>query len=518
MENAILYTRVSTDEQANRGFSLPYQKEVLTRFCTLKNINVIKHFQEDYSAKTFDRPDWKKLIVYVKANRKNIDVVLFTRWDRFSRNIAEAYQVIKKLHDMGVTVNSIEQPLDLTISDNKVILAIYLAIPEVENDKISIRTREGSRKANQLGCWTTVAPIGYKNYRTEDGKSSLIPSGKAPLIYEAFKTLADTQKPVETVRKIMLKKGLKISRTRFYHLVRNYAYVGKVKVPAYKDEEVKIVEALHDAIVPISLFNTVQDVLNGKVRKTKKYSFKNEDFPLRGHISCSRCGKTLTGSTSKGNGGLYYYYHCTKGCNERFKTAEAHEKLETLIGKVKLTEDMSNLVYAVLSDEHKSTKFQSTIKVNKLDKSIAKINTTIEQAENNLFEGKIDQDTFVKVKQRYAEKRDELTQEKSEISNVGKSFLKTLKRCLHLFNNLDKLYRKSDWEGKQRLLGLIFPKKLVFKKGKIQTIKLNYALEHITMISNEITGIKKGQSQKNSGLSSAVTPTGFKPVTLRAEI
>ena len=75
MKNVLLYTRVSTDEQANKGFSLPFQKETLERFCSLKNYNVLQHFQEDYSAKTFERPEWKKLLLYCKANRKDIDSI-----------------------------------------------------------------------------------------------------------------------------------------------------------------------------------------------------------------------------------------------------------------------------------------------------------------------------------------------------------------------------------------------------------------------------------------------------------
>ncbi len=88
-------------------------------------------------------------MAYCKANRKEIDSIMFTRWDRFSRNAGEAYQVIAKLRNLGINVNSIEQPLDLDTPDNKIMLAIYLAVPEVENDKISIRVTEGPRRANK---------------------------------------------------------------------------------------------------------------------------------------------------------------------------------------------------------------------------------------------------------------------------------------------------------------------------------------------------------------------------------
>ncbi len=70
MSNGINYLRVSTDEQANTGYSLQYQSEKLKNYCDLKGINVLKTYKEDYSGKNFDRPAFNKLKTYVRENRK----------------------------------------------------------------------------------------------------------------------------------------------------------------------------------------------------------------------------------------------------------------------------------------------------------------------------------------------------------------------------------------------------------------------------------------------------------------
>ncbi|MDM8174142.1 recombinase family protein [Olivibacter sp. 47] len=57
---AYLYIRVSTDEQARRGYSLREQEERLSLYCTTNRIEVLGIIKEDYSAKTFNRPEWKK--------------------------------------------------------------------------------------------------------------------------------------------------------------------------------------------------------------------------------------------------------------------------------------------------------------------------------------------------------------------------------------------------------------------------------------------------------------------------
>ena len=73
-----------------------------------------------------------------KSSKTNL--ILFTKWDRFSRNAGDAYQMINILTKLGIEPQAVEQPLDLSIPENKMMLAIYLAAPEVENDRRALNT------------------------------------------------------------------------------------------------------------------------------------------------------------------------------------------------------------------------------------------------------------------------------------------------------------------------------------------------------------------------------------------
>ena len=89
MKKAILMTRVSSDEQA-KGYSLGDQEDRLVKYCEFNNIEIVEIYREDHSAKDFNRLEWKNIYNYIKRNSKKVDLLLFTSWDRFSRNIAEA--------------------------------------------------------------------------------------------------------------------------------------------------------------------------------------------------------------------------------------------------------------------------------------------------------------------------------------------------------------------------------------------------------------------------------------------
>src|SRR5690242_8096736 len=119
MKIADLYIRVSTDEQAVKGYSQRGQEELLRKYCEINGISVRKVMYEDHSAKSFNRPEWKKYLLELKKYKGKADLVLFHKWDRFSRNVGDAYQMINTLRKLGVEPQAIEQPLDLSIPENK---------------------------------------------------------------------------------------------------------------------------------------------------------------------------------------------------------------------------------------------------------------------------------------------------------------------------------------------------------------------------------------------------------------
>lgn len=335
MKIAYLYVRVSTDEQADKGYSQRDQHERLNRYAEINNVQISGVVFEDHSAKTFKRPAWTDLLKELKKKKGRVDFVFFTKWDRFSRNAGDAYMMINKLKSLGVEPQAIEQPLDLTIPENKIMLAFYLAAPEVENDRRALNTFQGMRRARKEGRYMGVAPIGYTNKITEDGRKYIaVKEPQASLIRWVFEQIAEGEYAADHIRKQVNVKGLKCGSAHFWNVIRNPVYAGKIEIAKYKDEEAFLVEGQHEPVITEALYYKVQDVLNGRAKGSYGPKMVSvELLPLRGLIVCPACGRMLTGSASKGYSAYYNYYHCQAKCKTRYKAEPTNDQfVEVLEG------------------------------------------------------------------------------------------------------------------------------------------------------------------------------------------
>lgn len=484
MKNVIIYTRVSTDEQAEKGFSLRNQKEQLENYCTQRGYRILQHFQDDYSAKNFSsRPEFQKLLRFAQSNQKKVDALLFTKWDRFSRNIEASYTMIRRFREMDIEVNSIDQPLDLTQPDSKVMLAVYLVIPEVENDKISIRVTEGMRKLMKEGCFPATAPRGYQNFRNAEGKSTLTPDPViAPLIEGAFRDYSKGVFSAEEVRLKYYKKGLKISRNGFLALLKNITYTGKIQLKPYKKEDAMTVEGLHPALVDSETFQRVQLILRGKYRpQFRTLTEIDEALPLRGFLVCHLCGRTLTGSGSKGRGGknTFFYYHCTQYCKTRHKAREVNHRFEQLLEEMRIEGDQESVYKSVLAERFSEKYEDKKTASASLHREQENLYKRLEMAEDSFFEKKIDASTFNSMKMRIDNRLAEVKMELRDLQHKDRFFDKHLKDGISFLKGVDVVYKNGDSEIKKKIIQTLFCDKLVYHGHYFSTAALEETIKII---------------------------------------
>ncbi|QDW24314.1 recombinase family protein [Pedobacter sp. KBS0701] len=496
MKTADLYIRVSTDEQADKGYSQRDQAERLEKYCQDKGIMVRKVIFEDHSAKTFDRPAWTNLLLTLRKQRGQTDLILFTKWDRFSRNAPDAYNMIRTLKSLGVEPQAIEQPLDMDVPENKMMLAIYLTAPEIENDRRGLNTFHGLRRARKEGRWIGLAPTGYINRTAENGKKYIALHGnQADLMAWAFKELSKGKYSIEQVFKKAVEMGLVCSKNNFLRQIRNTMYCGIIQIPSYKDEQAYTVRGLHEPIISPSLFYQVQDVISGKKNDFKTKILSDENVPLKGFLTCSRCTRTLCGSASKGRNAYYYYYHCSSACGCRLKAEMVNKEFLNFLKDYTLDQKTAELFKLVILDEFSNDSENNREYKARLVKQLTKSNNKLTRARELLLLGDLESSDYKIVKTECDENiiRTEAKLQDFSRKKYNKAQLELiLNDAMDTICDLYTIYTKSGVEDQRRLIGSMFKEKFNFDNVQHRTAEMTETFSRIYLIKNQVRRKKEG--------------------------
>jgi len=481
---AILYIRVSTDEQADKGYSQRNQDEVLHKYCELRSIAVHDTVYEDHSAKTFNRPQWAKMLSGLKKTkgRHPVNLILFTKWDRFSRNTADAYQMIGTLRSLGIEPQAIEQPLDLSIPENKMMLAFYLAVPEVENDRRALNIFHGTRRAKKEGRWVSKAPVGYINRSTEDGRKYIRPlEPQAAIMRFAFNEIATGKYATDQVWKLARQKGLNCGRKNFWNLVRNPIYCGKIIVQPFQDENLQLVDGQHEPLISKELFDKVQEILAGRKMRRGTKTASLSMMPLRGFLICPLCGKLLTGSPSKGRSAFYYYYHCSKGCTARFKTETVNEAFIGLMKTLVPKRPFRDLFKEVARDVFKQ---ETANRERQRKQSLAQIETLqtrLKKSRDLLLRDAISVTDYQDLKTECEDQMNAIHSVLANLPDMTVAVTQLLNRHSKRLLDLQDLYVHALLEDKRKLISRLFTEQLHYVNAAFDKKDLRPIISLITI-------------------------------------
>ena len=464
--NVILYCRVSTDEQRS-GCSLEEQERQLRRYCEERSYNIIEieHF-EDESAKTVEgRPVLQNIIRYIRRHRGQVQKFLFHRWDRFSRDVFSGNNLIKELLNLGVEPNAIDYELDYSNETWPLLLGMQLGLANGDNIKRSKATKIGIHGKLLQGHWTNKAPRGYKNVRTgrESGKTHIeIDEVKAKEVSRMFSEVA---KGIESPYIIRRRMFSHLSESTFFDILRNVFYVGKVRVPAYNDEAEQIVEGEHEAIVDEVTFQKVQDIIDGRRRKSPKRSQTDKpDLFLRKFLVCPICGHAITGATSRGNGGRYTYYFCSDTQKHvRLRAEDVNEGFARYVSCLTPKKEVLALYNEVLKDMRGESKQERMKEVRKLREEIGHLTSKVEDADDMLMDGKLAKSDHTRITQRLIKRIEEAETRITLLETENRGNIEPkLNYSISLIDNIEDIVRYAPMDVKIKVLGSMFPQKIEF--------------------------------------------------------
>jgi len=187
-----LYIRVSTEEQALRGYSLEAQRETLESYVKEHGMIIADFYQDEGKSarKSYrTRPEFMRLLHDVEAGE--IDLILFIKLDRWFRNVGDYHEVQKILDKHKVLWRAVLEDYETVTSSGQFKVNIMLAVAQNEADRTSERIRVVMDSKIKHG----TVPSGHIpfGYRIGENKHLEVVPEQAAIVRDIFETLGVSQ-------------------------------------------------------------------------------------------------------------------------------------------------------------------------------------------------------------------------------------------------------------------------------------------------------------------------------------
>lgn len=501
MNKAIIYVRVSTEEQKKKGYSIAGQVQECTIFAQRMGYEVANIFtDEGRSAKDLNRPELQRMLKYIKDNHKSINALIFWKWDRLSRGEDSDYIELEKIFKKYnvIPLSTMENNDDTPEAD--LTRGITRVTSKYELKKDSQRTKMGmKRKANE-GHFPGKAPIGYINVRDEDDRGYIIVDKKMkPHIKNIFKYYASGQYSFESLGNKMYLEGFKnkygkaYPARKFEEILKNVFYVGKFKWAG------ELYDGKHEAIIDNKLFYRVQDMF----KKTDKPVQNDKNFTYSKLIRCADCGRVLTAETQRGghNSGNYVYYHCgNKKYHKTLKGMSVREEaidiaVQTIIGAIEIPAGIVRRLKQKILDCLDELYFVENRLINSRNQRLKELEQLIKKSYEDKILGKLPasftDEMFNQQYEAWIKERDLITIEIKESNDINRTIYKNIDLIIDFCNHIPELYIKSDLDNKRTMLRLLIEEILYNHIDKELSVKLKPIFEALRMIKDAYSADKK---------------------------
>ncbi len=300
-----LYLRVSTEDQAREGFSLPEQKERLETFCKFKGYEIVDYYEDaGISAKTGNyRPEFERLKEDIKS--KKINTIIALKLDRITRSIFDWEKLMTFLDENDAYIDCANDEVNTTNANGKMISRLLMSVSQNEIERTSERTKVGLAGAIKQGHLPSQAPLGYKH----ENKKLVIDYSTKDVVVRIFE-LYYNGNSYQTISNILNEEQV-LGKTNWRDstitaILENEVYKGdfvhgkRTKHPTYYENVVE----------PLVSKEMWEDCQAQKKKNSRAYQ-RTLTYLFLQKIRCPKCNNLMGGkATKKKNGNIYYYYYC----------------------------------------------------------------------------------------------------------------------------------------------------------------------------------------------------------------
>ncbi|HPM00154.1 MAG TPA: recombinase family protein [Bacillota bacterium] len=386
---ALVYLRVSTEEQAERGYSIQVQrdeglKKAVELGCSPENIYIFN--DEGVSGAFLERPQLMAALDMVKNRENNISYFICYDSSRLSRNAAHQLIIVDEIKKSGAKLIFLKNNYQDN-AEGRFQLTVMAAVDEYERARLRLRTEMGKRaKAGQHMLTHNPGIYGYDFDQKSDTLS--INEDHAKRLKQIFALLIEEHKSPAEIAGELNASGVpsprmkQWSRVTVRRMLSNPSYLGTLYIRRYdtrecylnkfkkKGEKIKVKERPRDEWIPVKIpqiidkdtWEKAQDILKESSRSRVK-GFR-EDFILTPLLKCGMCSSIMNSKAAAKGNSLYRYYICPgkykgvkgKNCNAALVKADDAEKAiweqvyKSIYDFAKNEADMEKLIEGYISE------------------------------------------------------------------------------------------------------------------------------------------------------------------------
>jgi len=309
------YARVSGGEQGRHGTSLEAQEHEIQRYAAARGWPSPLLFVEVESASASRIEERVKLAALLTDARPG-DVVLVSKVDRWSRDMAYAVESVRGLVARGIGWISIGEALDAATEQGDSVLGMLSWAANEEHKRIKVRTVGARLALRDQGFYMEGSrSFGYRRgERSKRLQRELFAvEGEAELVRQAFERCAGGMSLSAIGAWLTGESGRAWDKKTVHNLLTHRLYLGQVK-----DSAGAWIDTPHvPRIIEPELFDRAQAGLASRRHTggpTPRSDARTASWLLRGLVFCGACGARMSAVYSKGAGGAPIYYF---GCSAR---------------------------------------------------------------------------------------------------------------------------------------------------------------------------------------------------------
>lgn len=483
---AAAYIRVSTEDQAEQGISIPAQKSRLLSYCQAQGWEIYEYYIDDgYSGKDLDRPAMQRLIEDIK-NRK-IDTVLVLKLDRLSRRQRHILDLLEEVFEpYEVGFKSVTESFDTTTAFGKAALGMMAVFAQLERETIIERVRMAKKESAKQGRFMGgIAPYGYK-YDSEK-KSLLVDDIRAQTVKWMYKEYLDGKHGYQNIgeelerRGVPGPKGKGWNRQAVRKILTNPVYAGLV------GHRGNVYQGKHEPIIEPEKWREVRSLIQS--RGAVRDAGNEHSGLLQGIIWCGECGARMRAKNTWQNypctdpKKIIRYYVCYSrdgsskhmvrkaGCACGYKHAGEIEN-KVLLDLYRHSSEKELIHYVINEAGAKKTDVESLLRqTNQAGKNIQTIDKKLERWYTAFEEGILDPAGFMdRIRGLRAEKiffQEYISEIENRLKEEDNHQADTLE-FIKIMENLPAIWEEADEAEKRGIIANIVRAVRIYADNRIE--------------------------------------------------